>query len=103
MKSFFKNNVNLLRTYFFFFFFCHFNVNSVMNKFEGLEFLIKDKFDIFLVSESKLDSSFPEAQFKVLGYRIFRQDRDKYGGGLIFYINKNIPCEKIETSSLHPL
>ena len=57
--------------------FGHFNVNSVSNKFEGLELLIKDKFDIFPVSESKLDSNFPEAQFKVPAYRIFRQDRDK--------------------------
>ena len=78
-------------------FFGHLNVNSVKNKFEALEFLIKDKFDVFLVSESKLDSSFPEAQFKIPGYRIFRQDRDKYGGGLMFYINQSIPCKKIET------
>ena len=73
------------------------NVNSVRNKFEALEFLIKDKFDVFLVGESKLDSSFPETQFKLPGYRIFRQDQDKYGGGLMFYINQNIPCKKIET------
>ena len=49
------------------------------------------------MSESKLDSSFPEAQFKIAGYGVFRQDRDKYGGGLMFYINQNIPCKKIET------
>ena len=78
-------------------FFGHLNVNSVRNKFEALELLIKDKFDVFLVSESKLDSSFPEAQFKIRGYRIFRQDRDKYGGGFMFYVNQNIPCKKIET------
>ena len=78
-------------------FFGHLNVNSVRNKFEALEFLIKDKFDVFLVSESKLDSSFPEAQFKIPGYRIFRQDRGKYGGGVMFLINQNIPCKKIET------
>ena len=73
------------------------NLNSIRNKFEALEFLIKDKFDVFLASESKLDSSFPEAQFEIPSYRIFRQDRDKYGGGLMFYINQNIPCKKIET------
>ena len=39
----------------------HLNVNSVRCKFEAFEFLIKDKFDVFLVRESKLDSSFPEA------------------------------------------
>ena len=78
-------------------FFGHLNVNSVRNKFEALEFLIKDNFDVFLVSESKHDSSFPEAQFKISGYRIFRHDRDKYGGGLMFIINQNIPFKKIET------
>ena len=31
-------------------FFGHLNVNSVRNKFEALEFLVKDKFDAFLVS-----------------------------------------------------
>ena len=50
-----------------------------------------------MLSESKLDSSFPEAQFKIPGYRIFRQDRDKYGGGFMFYINQKNPCKKIRT------
>ena len=39
-------------------FFGHLNVNTVRNKFDALEFLIKDKFHVFLVSESKFDSSF---------------------------------------------
>ena len=81
----------------------HLNVNYVRNKFEALEFLIKDKFDVFLVNESKLDSSFPEALFKILTYRILRQDQDKYEGSLVFYINQNIPCKKKETFQLHPL
>ena len=88
-------------------FFGHLNVNSGRNKFEALEFLIIDKIDVFLVSESKLDSSFPEAQFKIPGYRIFRQDRDKYEGDLVFYINQKIPCKKTEifqcTSSIEIL
>ena len=36
----------------------HLNVNSCRNKFDMLEELIKDKIDIFLISETKLDSSF---------------------------------------------
>ena len=35
-------------------FFGHLDVHSVRNKCKALEFLIKDKFDVFLVSESKL-------------------------------------------------
>ena len=39
----------------------HLNINSLRNKFEILEELIKDKnkIDIFLMSETKLDNSFP--------------------------------------------
>ena len=81
----------------------HLNVNSERNKFEALEFVIKDKFEVFFVSESKLDSSFSEAQFKIPGYRVFRQDEDKYGSDLMFYIDQNIPFKKIETFHLHPL
>ena len=33
----------------------HLNVNSLRNKFEMLEELIKDKIDILLISETKLD------------------------------------------------
>ena len=33
-----------------------------------LEELIKDKTDIFLISETKLDSSFPSGQFLIKGY-----------------------------------
>ena len=44
------------------------NVNSLRNKFEMLEELIKDKIDIFLISETKLDSSFPSGQFVIKGY-----------------------------------
>ena len=50
-------------------------------------------FDVFLVSESKLDHIFPSNQFRINGYKIFRLDRKRFGGGLIFYINENIPCK----------
>ena len=36
----------------------HLNVNSLRNKFEMPEELIKDKIDIFRISETKLDSFF---------------------------------------------
>ena len=39
-------------------FLVHLNVNSLRNKVESSNELIKDTFDIFLVTESQLDSSF---------------------------------------------
>ena len=70
----------------------HLNINSVRNKFDSLIEIIKN-FNIFLISESKLDASFPNNQFKINGYKCFRCDRNKYGGGLMFYIGEGIPCK----------
>ena len=44
----------------------HINRNSLRNKFESVNELIKNAFDIFLVNESKFDSSFSDSQFPVL-------------------------------------
>ena len=72
----------------------HLNVNSLRNKFEMLEELIKDKIDIFLISETKLDSSFPSGQFVIKGYSTpFRLDRNQNGGGLLLYVREDIPCK----------
>ena len=40
-----------------------------------------------------MDSFFPNSQFKINGYKIFRRDRNRYGGGLLLYINEKIPCK----------
>ena len=45
------------------------NVNSLRNKFEMLEEIIKKKTDIFLISEIKLGSFFPVGQFVIKSYR----------------------------------
>ena len=59
-----------------------------------LEELIKDKIDIFLISETKLDSSFPSGQFVIKGYSTpFRLDRNQNGGGLLVYVREDIPCK----------
>ena len=54
---------------------------------------IISNFSIFFASESKLDSSFPNSQFKIKGYKIFRRNRNRYGGGRLLYVNEEIPCK----------
>ena len=72
----------------------HLNVNSLRNKFQMLEELIKDKIDTFLISETKLDCSFPSGQFVIKGYSTsFRLDRNQNGGGLLLYVHEDIPCK----------
>ena len=38
-------------------------------------------FDIFLISESPIDSTYPNVQFKINRYKLFRRDRNRFGGG----------------------
>ena len=58
------------------------NLNSLKNKIDDLRILIRDiPLDYFVLSETKLDKSFPTAQFDIPGYEIrTRKDRNKYGG-----------------------
>ena len=60
--------------------------------------IIKD-FDIFLISESKLDSTFPNAQFKTTGFKIFRFDRNRFGRGLLLYVNDKTPSKFLNKHS----
>ena len=59
--------------------FGHLNVDSLQNEFEYLE-EVKNMFDIFLVSDWKLDLSFPDTQFQIANYNMFGKDQSKNGG-----------------------
>ena len=65
----------------------HLNVNSLRNKFTAVEELIKGKTDIDLISETEIEESFPNQQFKINSYKTIRRDRDSFRGAFIFYIN----------------
>ena len=43
-----------------------------------------------------IDDSFPNGQFKIEGYKSFRKDRDAFGRGLFFYVNKELNCRSLE-------
>ena len=75
----------------------HLNVNSIRNKFVSIQELIKSTFDLFLISETKIDGSFPNVQFKTEGYKSFRKDRDHFGGGLLFFVNEKLSCRSLKS------
>ena len=43
----------------------HLDITSIRNKFDGLEFVIDNIIDIFLISETILDDSVPTTQFLI--------------------------------------
>ena len=57
--------------------------------------------DIFAIAETKLDSSFPESQFILPGMRKpFRLDVTRRKGGLLAFVNKDIPSKYLRSFDL---
>ena len=66
--------------------FGHLNINSLRNKFDLFSEQVKGSINILMVSETKLDDSFPEAQFLIEGFHSpFRFDCNANGGGIMLY------------------
>ena len=79
----------------------HLNINLSRNKFDYLIEQIMGNIDFLLISETKLDSSFPTGQFLSNGYsEPFRIDRNSQGGGIMLYVREDIPSKLVgvETS-----
>ena len=70
------------------------NINSLRNKFPSLVEIIHGNLDILVITETKLDHTFPEKQFLIPGYKKpFRRDRNRNGGGVMIYVREDIPCD----------
>ena len=79
----------------------HININSMRNKFELLAEAVMDSVDIFIVTETKIDESFPTSQFIIPGFTSpCRFDRTKDGGGILVYIREDIPSKLLNISSI---
>ena len=74
--------------------FGHLNINSLRTKFDFLCEQIKGPMDDFMISESKLNDSFPHGQLLIDGFHTpFRFDRNKNGGGILLYVREDIPAK----------
>ena len=50
-----------------------------------------------MISETKIDSSFPTAQFYIDGFTTYRRDRNINGGCILLYIKDDIPSTLLNT------
>ena len=71
------------------------NINSLPNKFNQLKELVLKHVDILVLTETKLDDSFPNSQFSVDGLsEPFRIGRNRSGGGVMIYV-RNVILSKL--------
>ena len=69
--------------------------------FEMLTSLIANETDVLLLSETKLDETFPLEQFLISGFaKPLRLDRNSKGGGIMLFIRDNIPFRLLKPGNL---
>ena len=74
----------------------HLNINSIVRKFDHLKVLIENNIDVLVLTETKIDSSFPNAQFRIEGFSApFRLKQNRFGAGVLIYVREDIPCKKL--------
>ena len=69
----------------------HLNINSIVGKFDHFKVLIENNIDTLVLTETKIDASFPNAQFRIDGFSAhFRIDRNRFGCGVLIYVREDI-------------
>lgn len=78
---------------------CHLNVNSIQNKFEEVSTLVQQlKAHVVFLTETKIDASYSNSQFKLKGYNCYRNDRAKGGGGIMAYFAYTLQTKRLKTN-----
>ena len=68
------------------------SINYLSSKSDDLKILISGMFDILMITETKLDDTYPVSQLHIDGYSMpYGLDRNRNGGQVIIYARKNIP------------
>ena len=74
------------------------NINSVRNKFDSLVNIKNNNIEILIISEAKLNPSFPVRKFLIHGFsEPYKLGRKSNGVGILLYIRKEIPLKLIDT------
>ena len=73
----------------------NFNINSISNQ---LNLVVQGRVDILIVTETKLDSTFPTSQF-ITGTP-WRFDRNGNGSGVLIYNREDIPSKLLADHKL---
>ena len=75
----------------------HININSLRNKFDMFTNSVSEYIDILMISETKLDDTFPHALYHLKDFsNPYRLDRNSHGGGILVYVRDNIPSNLVK-------
>ena len=77
---------------------CHINARSLtspnrLSEIEDFVSVIND-FDIIGISETHLDHKVPDSKISLTDYKVFRNDRNRRGGGVCLYVKDSITTNR---------
>ena len=79
----------------------HLIINSIRKKFESVVKDISCNVDLLMLSETKIDDTFPKGHFLIKGFGdSFRIDRNVNRGGILFYVREDIPVKLLSVETL---
>ena len=80
---------------------CYLNINSAGNKFTDFQKIINGNVDVISIAETKIDVSFPSAQFAFEGCHLpYRLDVSNRSGGILVYVKSSIPSRRLSCENL---
>ena len=81
--------------------FSYLNINSIRNKFDSVRAAIVNYVDIFIAAETKINESFPTAQFAIDGFhKPLRLDATNKSGGLLVYVRSYLPLHQLTKQNI---
>ena len=81
--------------------FSYLNINSSRNEMGSLREVVMEYVDIVAIAETKIDESFPIAQFLLVEYHSpYRLDKSPKSGGILVYVKSSIPSRQLNLPNL---
>ena len=81
--------------------FFYLNINSVRNKFTDYQEIINENVDVISIAATKIDASFPSAQFVFEGYNSpYRLDVSNRSRGILVYVKSSILSRRLSCENL---
>ena len=70
------------------------NICSLRNKVHEItDLLVLNSINILAISETHLDDTFEDEAVGIQGYNLYTKDRNRYGGGVAFYVQNHLPVK----------
>eukprot|EP00794_Sanderia_malayensis_P020942 gene20942-22995_t len=75
----------------------HININGLLGKLDFVKIIAeRTKFDVLSVNETKIAEDIEDEDISLQGYKVFRKDRNWYGGGVLMYVSEALESLKVD-------